>query len=244
MDRSDRKYTEGPFLIKRAWDIYARLYDAAQPRMIRFIGAFGDLSYEEFEEEFVRLARLKPGWSVLDVACGTGAGLPALSEALGPDGDIVAADISSEMLRRAAGRARGHKIRNVAFREVDAEKLSLEFDEESFDAVLCCNGLPNFLHPRRAIIEMSYAVRDGGKLAFSVISKEKFEKHPVFRWMARYPEGRLAYMEEYGELLAELGFDNIKFHERGLMLIMTAEKRLEIKPRAGAVKKSKGDGNG
>lgn len=231
MKRFDTKYADGAFLLGHVWNLYARFYDAAQPRIIRLFGAFGDFSYEEFEEEFVRLARLKPGLSVLEVACGTGASLPALSRSLGPKGEIVGVDISTEMLHRAWTRTRRLKIRNVTYREIDAEKLSLDFDEESFDAVLCCNGLPTFLHPRRAIVEMAYVLRDGGTLALSTINRDKCDEHPILRWVGKYPEGRLAYKEEYREMLGELGFENVRFYERGLMLIMIAKKSVGPKPR-------------
>jgi len=227
----DRKYMDGSFFLGHAWDFYARFYDAVQPRMIRFVGAFGDLSYDEFEEEFISLARLEPGMSVLDVACGSGAGLPALSRALGPKGDIVSVDISAEMLHRASTRARRLKIRNATFQKVDAEKLSLDFDEESFDAAVCCNGIPNFIHPLRAVIEMAYVLREGGMLAFSTINHDKLDDHPAFRWMAKYPEGRLPYKEEYRKFLGESGLDRIRFHERGLMLIVTARKNTKPKAR-------------
>jgi ubiquinone/menaquinone biosynthesis C-methylase UbiE len=225
----DPKYANRSFLLGRVWNVYARFYDNAQPRIIKLLGAFGDFSYDEFEEEFVKLARLKRGQSVLEVACGTGAAMPALSRTLGPKGEIVGADISSEMLHRAFTRTRKLKIRNVSYREVDAEKLSLDFDEESFDAVLCCNGLPNFLRPNRTIVEMTHVLREGGTLALSTINRDKCDEHPIFRWTAKYPEGRFAYKEEFREMLGELGFEGIKFYERGLMLIIVAKKRAGAK---------------
>lgn len=215
----------GSFLLGHAWNLYARVYDSVQPYMIDLVGAFGEFSYDEFEEEFIELADLKEGVEALEVACGTGAALPALSDAVGRKGSILGVDISSEMLHRAWERARKQKIRNATFREVDVEKLSLEFDEESFDAVLCCNGLPNFLRPRRAITEMSYVLREGGRLALSTLNRDKCEENPIYYLGMQFPKGRFPYKEEFREMLEELGFVRIKLRERGLMLIIIADKK-------------------
>jgi len=169
-------------LVELAWDLYARFYDVAQPFFIRLFGAFGDLSYDEFEEEFVEVAGLEPGQAVLDVACGTGAGHRALSHALGPKGSIIAVDISAEMLRRAKSRGRRSKIRNISYQKVDAEKLSRQFEEDSFDAVVSCNGLPNFLRPRRALIEMTRVLRPGGTLAVSTVNRDRCDDIPFWRF--------------------------------------------------------------
>lgn len=225
-------YRAGSFLLGRAWNLYARFYDSAHPRMINLFGAFGELSHDEFQEEFIGLADLKAGGEVLEVACGTGAALPALSRAVGRQGDILGADISSEMLHRAWTRARKLKIRNATFREIDAEKLSLEFDEESFDAVVCCNGLPNFMRPRRAIFEMAYVLREGGRLALSTLNRDKCEENPLLYLGMQFPGGRFPYKEEFREMLEELGFVRIKLRERGLMLIVIADKKPPPKAKA------------
>src|SRR5215207_9933441 len=49
---------------------------------------------------------LRPGWSVLDVGCGTGRALPALRAAVGPEAAVIGVDLTPQMLAvaRAAHR--------------------------------------------------------------------------------------------------------------------------------------------
>ena len=84
--------------------------------------------------KLVELAELQVGASVLDV--GGGYGEPSLTAArvVGPQGRVVCTDISPEMLAVARERAADAGLANVEFVARDAEEL--EFDEESFDAVL------------------------------------------------------------------------------------------------------------
>jgi ubiquinone/menaquinone biosynthesis C-methylase UbiE len=219
------RQTAGTALVGHAWSFYAQFYDNLQPFLIKTIGAFGDLSYDEFEEKFIELAKPQPGRTVLDVACGTGASHPALSRVLGSKGEIVAVDVSAEMLRRAKSRARRHKLRNIHYEKADAEQLSLQFDKDSFDMVLSCNGLPNFLHPRRALAEMMHVLRPGGTLAVSTISRNRCDENFFWRLSLKYPKGRLPYEDEYREMIEDLEAVRIGFHEIGLMLIITAKKR-------------------
>ncbi|RJP68684.1 MAG: methyltransferase domain-containing protein [Candidatus Abyssobacteria bacterium SURF_17] len=212
-------------VLTHAWNYYARIYDGFQPVVIRLLGAFGELTYEEFEEHFVELAGVKPGQSVLDVACGTGASHETLSRAVEPKGSVVAVDISDEMLRRARQKAKRLKLANIRYRRAEADKLSQYFKESSFDVVLCCNGLPVFLNPERSLTEMARLVRSGGRLAVSTLNREKCDSHPMLRWKVRYPPGRFFYAHEYREMVAEKGFDSIQFHEEGLMLIIIADKK-------------------
>jgi len=231
MKTSRGRQSAGSALVGQAWSFYARFYDNLQPFLIKTIGAFGDLSYDEFEEEFIELAKPRPGQTVLDVACGTGASHPALSRILGPKGEIVAVDVSAEMLRRAKSRARRHKLRNIHYEKADAEQLSLQFDKDSFDMVLSCNGLPNFLHPRRALGEMMHVLRPGGTLAVSTISRNRCDENVLWRWSLKYPEGRFPYEEEYREILEEMDAVRIAFHEIGLMLVIKAKKRKSAKSK-------------
>src|SRR5262245_28625887 len=97
-------------------------------------GAAGHIS-----KRLVDLADVQPGSQVLDVAAGYGE--PALTAArkAGPDGRVVATDISAEMLAFGRERAGAAGLGNVEFMEADAS--SLDFPHESFDAAVSRWGI-------------------------------------------------------------------------------------------------------
>jgi ubiquinone/menaquinone biosynthesis C-methylase UbiE len=101
---------------------------------------FNDRADRHISARLVELAGVEPGSRVLDVAAGYGE--PALTAArrAGPDGQVVATDISAEMLefgrQRAAAAGLGE---NVEFMEADAS--SLDFPHESFDAAVSRWGI-------------------------------------------------------------------------------------------------------
>lgn len=94
---------------------------------------------EVVSRTLVELAGIGPGDTVLDVA--TGYGEPALTaaRAVRPNGKVLATDIAADMLAFGRERAAQARLDNVEFLEADAEALS--FDEETFDAILCRQGL-------------------------------------------------------------------------------------------------------
>jgi ubiquinone/menaquinone biosynthesis C-methylase UbiE len=108
----------------------------------------------------IELAGIGPGDTVLDVA--TGYGEPALTaaRAVAPTGRVLATDIAGDMLDFGRERAAQADLDNVEFIEADAEALS--FDDESFDAILCRQGLqflPNALGTLQRF--HSFLKRDG-----------------------------------------------------------------------------------
>jgi ubiquinone/menaquinone biosynthesis C-methylase UbiE len=82
----------------------------------------------------VDLAEVQTGSRVLDVAAGYGE--PALTAArkAGPEGRVVATDISAEMLAFERQRAAAAGLGNVEFIASDAS--SLDFPHASFDAAV------------------------------------------------------------------------------------------------------------
>jgi enediyne biosynthesis protein CalE5 len=98
-----------------------------------------DEAVRDVRERLVDLAGIKAGDRVLDVAAGYGE--PALTAArrVGPDGQVVATDISREMLAFGRERAAAAGLANVEFVELDAS--SLDFPTRSFDAALSSFGL-------------------------------------------------------------------------------------------------------
>jgi len=160
----------------------------------RVVAAF-DLASDTYDEPalkcfdlhalaLVREAEVHEGAQVLDVATGTGRVAFAAARAVGPKGRIVGIDLSEGMLARARRRARGLP---VEFRLMDAEKL--EFEDATFDVVLCGFAvwfLPDIL---RGMREMRRVVRPGGRLAFSTWAKPSHE--PMMEMMQ-------ARLERYG----------------------------------------------
>jgi enediyne biosynthesis protein CalE5 len=116
--------------------------------------------------KLVALAELQPGGSVLDV--GGGYGEPSLTAArvVGPHGRVVCTDISPEMLSVARERAADAGLENVEFIARDAEQL--EFDDESFDAVLSRATLMFLPDVAGTLRRIHGYLKAGGNLAASV----------------------------------------------------------------------------
>jgi SAM-dependent methyltransferase len=100
---------------------------------------FNDSADRHISERLVELAGVQPGSRVLDVAAGYGE--PALTAArkAGPEGRVVATDISAEMLAFGRDRAAAAGLGNVEFVESDAS--GLDFPQASFDAAVSRWGI-------------------------------------------------------------------------------------------------------
>jgi enediyne biosynthesis protein CalE5 len=100
---------------------------------------FNDRADRHISERLVELAGVEAGSRVLDIAAGYGE--PALTAArrAGPEGSVVATDISAEMLAFGRERAAAAGLDNVEFIESDAS--SLDFPPGSFDAAVSRWGI-------------------------------------------------------------------------------------------------------
>ena len=100
---------------------------------------FIDRSTAPVSERLMAMARVRQGQRVLDVAAGYGE--PSLTAAIivGPEGGVVATDISPGMLAYGRERAAAAGLQNVQFIESDA--VSLDFPPGSFDAAVSRWGI-------------------------------------------------------------------------------------------------------
>lgn len=117
-------------------------------------------------EHLLRRANLQSGETILDLGTGTGSVAIAASEKLGPDGRIIAVDISDEMLETARARVRSLSIPNVEFAEGRAEAIPVE--DDSLDAVLASLSLMYVIDRPTAAREISRVLRPGGRFVASV----------------------------------------------------------------------------
>lgn len=94
---------------------------------------------QHVSDNLIDMAEIKTGYRVLDIA--TGIGEPAITAAryVGERGHVVATDQAHQMLLIAKERADKLSIKNIDFKEMDAENLN--FMDNSFDAVICRWGL-------------------------------------------------------------------------------------------------------
>ncbi|HEY6638284.1 MAG TPA: class I SAM-dependent methyltransferase [Solirubrobacterales bacterium] len=90
-------------------------------------------------ERLVEMAGVKEGDRVLDVAAGYGEPSLTAARRVGPQGSVIATDISAEMLNFGRERAAANGVENIEFMQADAS--SLDFPAESFDAAVSRWGI-------------------------------------------------------------------------------------------------------
>ncbi|MFE1961282.1 class I SAM-dependent methyltransferase [Streptomyces sp. NPDC059479] len=103
---------------------------------------------------------LRPGGAVLDAGCGTGRALAPLRAAVGPQGTVLGADLTPEMLAEAVRAGRGRSGRLLL---ADVGRLPLR--PRSLDAVFGAGLISHLPRPTENLRELARVVRPGGRLA-------------------------------------------------------------------------------
>ena len=120
------------------------------------------------------MAGIVPGASVLDVAAGAGDQTLDIAQRIGPQGRVLATDMSAGILALAKNNARQAGFQNVQTQVADGEDLQVE--PASFDAVICRLGLMFFPNPLQGLLGMHSALRPGGRICSMVFSQP--ERNP------------------------------------------------------------------
>lgn len=173
------------------------------PRAERYV-ASADHARGESLDRLVEWVRPESHWRVLDVA--TGGGHTAL--ALAPHvREVVAADITVEMLEAANRHVREHGVSNVTFCEADA--MNLPFGPADFDLVTCRVAPHHFPDCAKFVAEAARVLRRGGSAAVidnvvpddagaaQYINELEKLRDPSHHWA--YPRGEwIAFFERAG----------------------------------------------
>lgn len=137
--------------------------------------------FEPWAAELLARAEVRPGDHVLDVASGLAPAARLAAAAAGPGGRVVASDISGPMLAAAAARPADAGWAPIEYLECPATALAI--DNDSFDLVLCQQGLQFFGDRAAAVREMRRTAKPGGVIAVEV-------------WAAGYPLGLFGPVNE------------------------------------------------
>jgi ubiquinone/menaquinone biosynthesis C-methylase UbiE len=183
--------------------------------------------YGAATQQMLEAANLQPGDQVLDIAAGTGDQSRQAARLVGPEGNVLATDLSQEMLEVAARLAQQERLSNITIRAMNAEQLDLP--ENRYDAVISRLGLMLIKRVQQALTEIWRVLKPGGRLAALVWSKP--ERNPLFVLdapiVAKYLEAeeseekwsdpfRLSDASLFTHALTEAGFQEVQVQAIGL----------------------------
>jgi ubiquinone/menaquinone biosynthesis C-methylase UbiE len=119
---------------------------------------------EPLANDLIRLAALRPGERVLDVACGTGIVARLAAQQIGSNGTVTGVDINPGML--AVARSNTPANMSIKWHEASAEDMPLP--DEAFDVALCQLSLQFMTDKLAALEEMRRVLVPGGRLILNV----------------------------------------------------------------------------
>ena len=124
---------------------------------------------EEFSKirEIVKMAGIQEGERVLDIGCGTGILLPLLKESVGKVGEVVALDLSLNMLKKAREKF------GDQFHYIHANVEDMPLKNSCFHKVICFASFPHFLNKKNALCEISRILKPGRKLLIAHTTSRK-----------------------------------------------------------------------
>ena len=146
------------------WDRVAPLYDLA-------VNALNRRVYDGTGAVVARLIR--PGDTVLECACGTGAIASAIAPACAR---VVATDFSEGMLKQA--RKKLARFPHVVVEQADI--TDLHYADDSFDAVVAGNVIHLLPEPGDALKELKRVTRPGGTIIVPTYVIPKKRAHTIF----------------------------------------------------------------
>lgn len=133
-------------------------------------GALPDRAVESFAGigNLFALRPLQPGEKVLDVGCGAGFDAFVAAAQVGPSGQVIGIDMTTEMVAKAQATAGALGLRHVEFREGFAESLPVG---DGWADVVISNGTINLCPDKRTVFaEIHRVLRPGGALQFADIA--------------------------------------------------------------------------
>ena len=105
---------------------------------------------------------LRPGATVIDIACGTGLNFPIIEKIIGSGGQIVGVDLTDAMLAHARDRVKAHGWNNVSLVQSDADEYIFPAE---VDAIMSTYAMSQMPACAQVIAHGAAALSAGGRWA-------------------------------------------------------------------------------
>ena len=123
------------------------------------------------QDLLLKITDAQIGDKIIDTAAGTGLVTFKFLDEIGLNGNILATDISDEMVKIGNHLCSKFNYQNIEFKRMDAEELNS--DADFFDKATCALGLMYFPYPEIALSEMKRVLKPGGKAIAAVWGSRK-----------------------------------------------------------------------
>ncbi|MDJ1473498.1 class I SAM-dependent methyltransferase [Xanthocytophaga flava] len=143
------------------------------------------------------LSLVKPGLTVLDVGCGTGAITKDIARLVGANGSVVGIDLSEELIN--AAKTNHTFFSNLSFQVQDI--FTYESDLR-FDLITTARTLQWMNRPKEALLKMKSLLVNGG--CISVLDYN----HTKIEWLPAPPASMQQFYEAFLLWRADAGMDN------------------------------------
>lgn len=119
-----------------------------------------DQLYNPTTQEFLLKSGLRPGMTILDIGCGSGAMTCWMAEQVGPDGQVIGIENDANQLNAAQKRAADQGLENIKLElcsAYDIEDLGRQFD------LVYCRFVQHHLHdPENVIAKIHQVLKPNG----------------------------------------------------------------------------------
>jgi len=230
MAKKDKGFSQSEATVQSAYKFSKNFYDDAITQGKWWSRLYFKLLWGGVDDNDI--ARRVLAWipddftgNLLDVPVGTAVFTAAKYKQM-TKADITCLDYSTDMLERAEQRLRDAGITNVKTMQGDVG--ALPFENDTFDFVLCMNGLHVFPDKERAYAEILRTLKPGGELlaCFYIAGEQK-----VADWLAKTVMTRMGWFTPPFDTAADVRrrlqpyYDIIDIHIEGAMLYFRARKK-------------------
>ncbi len=148
----------------------AARYDASAN--LYYLIGFREIKYRELA---IQELRLKPGDTVVEIACGTGLNFKYLVQAVGPEGRVIGVDLTDKMLAVAGDRIARNGWKNVELVNTDAASYQFPANVNGIISTFAITLIPEF---ESIIRRGSEALTSGGRMVIADLRKP--DRWPVW----------------------------------------------------------------